>query len=46
VYTEADTLMYVYLAFNIIPYDELGKATLCQTEGSFDMIPMLNHVVL
>jgi hypothetical protein len=33
VYAEAITLVYVYLAFNMIPYDELGKATLCQTEG-------------
>jgi hypothetical protein len=40
------TLVCVYLAFNLIPYDELGKATLCQTEGFTYMIPMLNHVVL
>jgi hypothetical protein len=41
VYAEAFTLVDVYLAFNLIPYDELGKATLCQTEGFIYMIPML-----
>jgi hypothetical protein len=39
------TLGYVYLAFNLIPYEELGKATLCQTEGFTYMIPMLSHAL-
>jgi hypothetical protein len=45
VYVEAFTLVAVYLAFNLIPYDELGKATLCQTEGLTYKIPMLSHAL-
>jgi hypothetical protein len=45
VYAEAVPLVYVYLAFNLIPYDELGKATLGQTEGFSFMLHILEHAL-
>jgi hypothetical protein len=45
VHTEAFTLVYIYLALIMIPCDELGKASLCQTEVLHINYTCLNHAL-